>query len=198
MLRIDVDFSSTKRKRTCLSSTTDSMVPVRIPTVWFRVKLLGVSLYWYVASSPSTAANLDISWPVSFSSTHFTEGVYKLGFGQQDDIHSFTRISHFFLLLPHSFPRSTNTRSFKRTAARLSNIINMKTSAIILSFLASIVAGNPIETRQFGNSVGTTANEFTQGGCKPVIFFFARGTTEVGNMVSRKTLYIALAENVPS
>jgi len=33
-------------------------------------------------------------------------------------------------------------------------------------------------------SVGITANEYTRSGCKPVIFFFARGSTEVGNMGS--------------
>jgi hypothetical protein len=38
-----------------------------------------------------------------------------------------------------------------------------------------------LETRQF--SSGTTSNEFTSGGCRDVIFFFARGSTETGNMV---------------
>lgn len=38
-----------------------------------------------------------------------------------------------------------------------------------------------LETRQF--SSGTTSNEFTSGGCRDVIFFFARGSTEAGNMV---------------
>lgn len=37
-----------------------------------------------------------------------------------------------------------------------------------------------IERRQ---TVGTTANEFKTGGCRDVIWFFARGSTEVGNMV---------------
>ena len=37
-----------------------------------------------------------------------------------------------------------------------------------------------IERRQ---TVGTTANEFKNGGCRDVIWFFARGSTEVGNMV---------------
>jgi cutinase len=37
-----------------------------------------------------------------------------------------------------------------------------------------------IERRQ---TVGTTANEFKQGGCRDIIWFFARGSTEVGNMV---------------
>jgi cutinase len=33
-------------------------------------------------------------------------------------------------------------------------------------------------------AIGTTANEFTNGGCRNVIFFFARGTNQDGNMVS--------------
>lgn len=37
-----------------------------------------------------------------------------------------------------------------------------------------------IERRQ---AVGTTADEFKTGGCRDVIWFFARGSTEVGNMV---------------
>ncbi|KAF4817261.1 putative cutinase 1 [Colletotrichum tropicale] len=38
-----------------------------------------------------------------------------------------------------------------------------------------------LEARQRGR-VGSTAKEFTQGGCKDVIMIFARGSTEVGNM----------------
>ncbi|EPE28051.1 alpha/beta-Hydrolase [Glarea lozoyensis ATCC 20868] len=64
----------------------------------------------------------------------------------------------------------------------------MRTSTAILSLLVSVVAGSPIESRQFGfpstGRVGTTENEFTQGGCRDIIFFFARGSTEVGNMGS--------------
>jgi cutinase len=58
----------------------------------------------------------------------------------------------------------------------------MRASAVVLSLLASVAAGSPIKVRQ-SSTVGITENEFTQGGCKPVIFFFARGSTEVGNMV---------------
>ncbi|KAK1572850.1 cutinase [Colletotrichum navitas] len=38
-----------------------------------------------------------------------------------------------------------------------------------------------LEDREIGG-VGTTAKEFTQGGCKDVIMLFARGSTEIGNM----------------
>jgi hypothetical protein len=38
-----------------------------------------------------------------------------------------------------------------------------------------------IEERQ--STTGITSNEYTQLGCRNVIFFFARGSTEVGNMV---------------
>jgi cutinase len=50
-------------------------------------------------------------------------------------------------------------------------------AAALLPLLASAA---PLESRQ--NRVGISANEFTQGGCKPVIMLFARGSTEVGNM----------------
>ncbi|KEY64790.1 hypothetical protein S7711_08069 [Stachybotrys chartarum IBT 7711] len=46
--------------------------------------------------------------------------------------------------------------------------------------LAALAAASPIEIRQ--NRVGSTANEFKDGGCKPIIMIFARGSTEVGNM----------------
>jgi cutinase len=61
----------------------------------------------------------------------------------------------------------------------------MKTASLIVSLLAGIVTASPlsVEVRQSTN-VGTTANEYTRGGCKDIIFFFARGSTEVGNMVS--------------
>ncbi|GKT83926.1 LOW QUALITY PROTEIN: cutinase precursor [Colletotrichum tofieldiae] len=39
-----------------------------------------------------------------------------------------------------------------------------------------------LEARQGSGRVGSTAKEFSQGGCKDVIMFFARGSTEVGNM----------------
>ncbi|KAI0975901.1 carbohydrate esterase family 5 protein [Xylaria arbuscula] len=34
------------------------------------------------------------------------------------------------------------------------------------------------------SATGTTANEFLDGGCRPVIFFFARGSTQDGNIGS--------------
>ena len=71
----------------------------------------------------------------------------------------------------------------------------MKPSQLIVSFLAAFAVAAPIEVaidapldapvleaRQ-STSVGTTANEFSRGGCRDIIFFFARGSTEIGNMV---------------
>jgi len=55
-------------------------------------------------------------------------------------------------------------------------------------FLAATAVAIPIDesmtfqARQFGN-VGITENEFSRGGCRDIIFFFARGSTEIGNMV---------------
>jgi hypothetical protein len=57
----------------------------------------------------------------------------------------------------------------------------MKVSSIIVLF-AGLVSALAVERRQFGTS--TTSNELTSGSCKPVIFIFARGSTEIGNMVS--------------
>lgn len=37
--------------------------------------------------------------------------------------------------------------------------------------------------RQLGGTVGSTANEFKTGGCNDIIFVWARGSTEIGNMV---------------
>ncbi|RDI77214.1 hypothetical protein Vi05172_g12770 [Venturia inaequalis] len=51
--------------------------------------------------------------------------------------------------------------------------------ALLLSTFA--YAAPILEERQ---STGTTANEYTRSGCKDIIFFFARGSTEVGNMGS--------------
>lgn len=59
----------------------------------------------------------------------------------------------------------------------------MKLFTPILAALATSVLAAPaaeLEVRQF---VGTTENEYTRYGCRDVIFFFARGSTEVGNMV---------------
>ena len=40
-----------------------------------------------------------------------------------------------------------------------------------------------INAAAVGGKVGTVANEFVAGGCKPVVMLFARGSTETGNMV---------------
>jgi cutinase len=56
----------------------------------------------------------------------------------------------------------------------------MKTYALF--FLIALAASSPIvEVRQRGR-VGTTATEFTDGGCRDIIMLFARGSTEAGNM----------------
>jgi len=76
-------------------------------------------------------------------------------------------------------------------------------AAIILSYFAAFSVAAPVaepapvpeavaveaavlEARQ---SVGITSNEYTRFGCRQVIFFFARGSTEVGNMVSDSCPY---------
>ena len=61
----------------------------------------------------------------------------------------------------------------------------MKYSMYSVAFIASLSSAlpNDLVVRQ-SNRVGSTANEFKNGGCKPVVMVFARGSTEVGNMVS--------------
>ena len=70
----------------------------------------------------------------------------------------------------------------------------MKIFAPVLAALATTIYAAPVavpiddvsalnqfDTRQ---AVGSTANEFKLNGCRDVLFFFARGSTEAGNMVS--------------
>lgn len=67
-------------------------------------------------------------------------------------------------------------------------------ASLILSYLATFSIAAPLaapapeevaaetavlEARQ---NVGITSNEYDRYGCRPVIFFFARGSTELGNM----------------
>ncbi|RMZ00707.1 hypothetical protein D0862_06628 [Hortaea werneckii] len=59
----------------------------------------------------------------------------------------------------------------------------MKFTAALLS-LAAYVAAAPVTElieRQIG-AVGTTANELSVGSCRDIIFIFARGSTEIGNL----------------
>ncbi|KAI7551893.1 hypothetical protein KC343_g12603 [Hortaea werneckii] len=59
----------------------------------------------------------------------------------------------------------------------------MKFTAALLS-LAACVAAAPVTElieRQLG-AVGTTANELSIGSCRDIIFIFARGSTEIGNL----------------
>ncbi|KAF2259042.1 cutinase-domain-containing protein [Lojkania enalia] len=48
----------------------------------------------------------------------------------------------------------------------------------IFAALIGLVFSTPIEKRQ----TGTTSKEFSQGGCRDILFAWARGSTEVGNM----------------
>lgn len=56
------------------------------------------------------------------------------------------------------------------------------TSAVAL--LVSTAAALPtVERRQFGTGVGSTVNELEDGSCRDITFIFARGSTEIGNIV---------------
>ncbi|EUC50395.1 carbohydrate esterase family 5 protein [Bipolaris oryzae ATCC 44560] len=58
----------------------------------------------------------------------------------------------------------------------------MYTKSILIAALAGIAAAGPIESRQLFGGTGSSASEFSKGGCKPVLFAFTRGSTEIGNM----------------
>jgi cutinase len=61
---------------------------------------------------------------------------------------------------------------------------------IITCLLSSTLAiAFPLETRQ---NTGITENEYTRGGCRDTIFFFARGSTKIGNMVSLQQELMAI------
>ena len=61
----------------------------------------------------------------------------------------------------------------------------MKFTTALLSLVACVAAAPVTELieRQIG-AVGTTANELSIGSCRDIIFIFARGSTEIGNLVS--------------
>ena len=89
-----------------------------------------------------------------------------------------------------TFVHTTHTLIF--TALRLSLITasqiqrpttpsTMKSSTMTLWLLAAVANSKPITRRQLGSS---TSSELEDGSCGDVIFIFARGSTETGNMVS--------------
>ncbi|KAF2847217.1 carbohydrate esterase family 5 protein [Plenodomus tracheiphilus IPT5] len=59
----------------------------------------------------------------------------------------------------------------------------MYTKSILLAGLVGLANTSPLEVRQLGRT-GTTSNEFSRGGCRDIMFAWARGSTEVGNMGS--------------
>ena len=69
------------------------------------------------------------------------------------------------------------------------------TAALVASVVGDAVPEDPnSDYRPSEPSVGilaagTTANEFLEGGCRDVIFIYARGTTQDGNIVSIFLVY---------
>ena len=79
----------------------------------------------------------------------------------------------------------------------------MYTKSIFVAALVGLATTSPIEVRQFGGlgslgglsgfgglsalggggGGGSSSSEFSQGGCRDILFAFARGSTEIGNMV---------------
>ncbi|PVH72328.1 carbohydrate esterase family 5 protein [Cadophora sp. DSE1049] len=52
---------------------------------------------------------------------------------------------------------------------------------VFLASLVCLATAAPLAARQCA-AVGTVEHEYTLGGCKPIIFFYARGSTETLNM----------------
>lgn len=65
--------------------------------------------------------------------------------------------------------------------------------ALDLHEFAAIERRQPVSSIEARQTVGTTANEFKAGGCRDIIWFFARGSTEVGNMVRAFVLAIVMS-----
>jgi len=58
----------------------------------------------------------------------------------------------------------------------------MYTQTVLLSVLAALATASPVQVRQIGGT-RTTSKEFSEGGCRDILFAWARGSTEIGNMV---------------
>ncbi|KAF1836840.1 cutinase precursor [Decorospora gaudefroyi] len=54
----------------------------------------------------------------------------------------------------------------------------MYTKSILLAALAGLASTSPVEIRQTGSS----SSEFSRGGCRDILFAWARGSSEIGNM----------------
>ncbi|KAF2740062.1 cutinase-domain-containing protein [Polyplosphaeria fusca] len=54
----------------------------------------------------------------------------------------------------------------------------MHMNAFLAAAVIALTSANPIDTRQ----TRINSNEFSEGGCRDVLFAFARGSTEAGNM----------------
>lgn len=65
------------------------------------------------------------------------------------------------------------------------------TAASAIAALAATATALPtVERRQFGTRVGSTVNELSSGSCRAVTFIFARGSTEIGNIVCHKLIHL--------
>jgi cutinase len=68
----------------------------------------------------------------------------------------------------------------------------MYTQTILVSILAGLATASPIEVRQLIGGTGASSSEFSRGGCKEILFAWARGSTEIGNMVRLSPLLLYL------
>jgi cutinase len=64
----------------------------------------------------------------------------------------------------------------------LSTNNTMHAQSILVAALAGFAAAAPLESRQLFGGTGSSSSEFSRGGCRDILFAFARGSTEIGNM----------------
>ena len=71
-----------------------------------------------------------------------------------------------------------------------------------LAILLGVSLASPVALDQSANELdlvkrqilGDTANELTDGACRPIVFIFARASTETGNIASLHTYVLLLQE----
>jgi cutinase len=67
--------------------------------------------------------------------------------------------------------------------------------SVLTSLLVAVGSASPIEIQELQErkTYGTSSNEYVQNGCNDVLLFFARGSTQSGNVVCQEPIYLPSA-----